>query len=298
LEDDKLIIEIVQEEQHQGHSTRKNLYKELENVLGLPIISLFTSFAYPVMLEDNDADMIEGLLQKCDLSRGFYLLLSSPGGDGLAAERIINACRTYSGTGEYKVIVPSKAKSAATMISLGASEIIMSPTSELGPIDPQMVLEVDGQPKWYSLFNIVKSYNELFSAAIKEDGNLQPFIQQLDHYDARDIEEYKSMIDLSRDIAIKSLKNGMLSKLSAKKIEQKINILLTPEEKKVHGRPIYSQDAINCGLKITQEDVRGINWSKIYELYVRINNFVSTNRMCKCIESKDYSFVAKIGGKS
>jgi len=34
--------------------------------------------------------MLEGVLQKCDLKKGFALLVSSPGGDALAAERIFN----------------------------------------------------------------------------------------------------------------------------------------------------------------------------------------------------------------
>lgn len=111
-------------------------------------------------------------MQKCDLSKGFALLLSSPGGSGLAAERIINLCRSYSGSGDYQVIVPGKAKSAATMICLGASNVIMSETSELGSIDPQMRYVEKKQVKRFSVYNIVKSYEELFSKAVKEKGNL------------------------------------------------------------------------------------------------------------------------------
>lgn len=83
---EKLIIQRVHEEQYQGHETRQSLYKKLDNQLKMPLISFFSSFRYPVMIEDNDADMLEGILQKTDLSKGFILLLSSPGGDGLAAE--------------------------------------------------------------------------------------------------------------------------------------------------------------------------------------------------------------------
>ncbi len=299
MAEDRLIIQKVHEEQFQGPDTRRPSYIKLEESIGLPIISLFTSFVYPVMLEDSDADMIEGVLQKCDLSKGFYLLLSSPGGDGLSAERIIRICRSYSGTGEYKVIIPGKAKSAATMICLGASEILMGNTSELGPIDPQIAVKVDNQTKRYSLFNIVKSYDALFEKAVNEkEGNLQPYLQQLANYDAKDIEEYKAAIELSKDIAIKVLKTGMMANSAETEIEKKINIFLSPKKVKVHGRPIYSQDAINCGLNVKIEDVKSDNWTKIYELYVRLNNYVSTRNVAKSIESKDFSFRATIGGKS
>lgn len=300
MEEDKLVIQQVLEERFQGHDTRKRLYSELEKEIGVPIISFFTSFTYAVMLEDNDADMLEGILQKCDLSKGFALLLSSPGGSGLAAERIINICRSYSGKGEYTVIIPGKAKSAATMICLGASKIIMGKTSELGMIDPQIVVkEEEKEPKWFSVYNIVKSYEELFDKAVKEKGNLQPYLQQLANYDAREIAEYKSALSLSEDIAVKSLEAGMLSGLTDGEIKKKIEIFLAPEKgKKVHGRPIYAQDALDCKLKMEIRDVKEKFWSVVYELYIRLNNYVSTNNVAKCIECKDYSFRATVGGKS
>lgn len=300
MKEDKLVIQQVAEERFQGHDTRKRLYSELGKEIGIPIISFFTSFTYAVMLEDNDADMLEGVLQKCDLSEGFALLLSSPGGSGLAAERIINICRSYSGKGEYTVIIPGKAKSAATMISLGASKIIMGKTSELGMIDPQIVIKKEEEePKWFSVYNIVKSYQELFGKAVKEKGNLQPYLQQLANYDERDIAEYRSALSLSEDIAVKSLEAGMLSGLTEEEIKKKVEIFLTPEKgKKVHGRPIYAQDALDCGLNVEIRNVKERFWSVVYELYIRLNSHVSTNNVAKCIECKDYSFRAKVGGKS
>lgn len=158
-----LIIQKINEEKRQASGTRKIYYEKLERELGAPVIALFTSFVYPLIIDDSDAEMLAGILQQTDLSKGFYLLLSSPGGDSLAAERIINTCRSYSDTGKFSVIVPSKAKSAATIICLGASEILMSKTSELGPIDPQIIIG----DRWFSVFNIIKSYQELFEAAVK-----------------------------------------------------------------------------------------------------------------------------------
>lgn len=292
--EDKIVIQQVAEEQYQGHSTRKHLYVDLEKMIDKPIISFFTSFRYPVMIEDSDADMIEGILQKSDLSNGFTLVLNSPGGDGLAAERIINICRSYSGTNKYDVIIPSKAKSAATMISLGASKIIMSKTSELGSVDPQVAYVEDNKIKRFSVYNLVKSYEDLFARAVKEKGNLQPYLQQLSNYDEREIAEFKTALALSEDIAIKALKTGMLSNLSEKEIKKKIKIFLTPEKVKTHGRPIYARDALKCGLNIEIKDLKSKFWQLIYELYVRLNNFVSTNNIAKCIESKEHSFKAKM----
>ena len=132
------VISRVQTEQLQGHPTRVEILSKLETLIGRPLVTFFTSFQYPVMIEDTDADMLEGVLQQMDLTDGLALCISSPGGDSLAAERIINICRSYSKTGDYWTIVPGKAKSAATMVCFGAAKILMGPTSELGPIDPQI----------------------------------------------------------------------------------------------------------------------------------------------------------------
>ncbi|MAE68585.1 MAG: hypothetical protein QF793_04370 [Candidatus Peribacteraceae bacterium] len=157
-------------EQFQGHDTRKFLFSKLETILGRPVVTYFTSFNQPVQIEDGDADMLEGILQQMDLSNGLALFINSPGGDGMAAERTINLCRSYSGTGDYWVIVPNKAKSAATMITFGASKIFMGPTSELGPVDPQLTYfdREKGAMRRFSLFNLVKSYEKLFSRAAKQ----------------------------------------------------------------------------------------------------------------------------------
>ena len=290
-EEDKLVVQQIAEERRQGAGTRKELYSKLEQELGLPVVSFFTSFRYAVMIEDNDSDMIEGILQKCPLDNGFALLISSPGGNGLTAERIINVCRSYSGTRNYVVIVPRKAKSAATMICFGASKIIMGNSSELGAIDPQQVIvEEDKRQKWFSVYNIVSSYRRLFDEAVKTKGNLQPYLQQLANYDEREIAECETVLELSEDIAIKTLKSGMMAGKSYKQIKKKIEIFLTPKETKVHGRPIYAKEAERHGLKIEIADVRSTMWMLVYELYVRLNGVVSNENIGKCIECKDYSF--------
>jgi hypothetical protein len=59
----KLIFDKIKEEQNQRHTTRVVLYRELEKLLGgIKVVSLFTSFVYTVMLQDQDADMLEAVL--------------------------------------------------------------------------------------------------------------------------------------------------------------------------------------------------------------------------------------------
>lgn len=286
-----VIFQQVMIEQNQGHETRRRIFVELEKELKRPVVSFFTSFSFPVMIENTDSDMLEGVLQKMDLSQGLILFISSPGGDGLAAERIINVCRSYSKTGEYWIIVPGKARSAATMICFGASKIIMGATSELGPIDPQLATSKSGVVKRFSVYNVVESYDNLFSRAVKEKGNLQPYLQQLANYDEREIKEFRAALALSEDIAIRTLASGMMKGMSSSAIKKEIEIFLTPKRTKTHGRPIYREEALKCGLRIESRDVKDKFWRLVYELYIRTNNFVS-KKAAKCIESENHSFVA------
>ena len=48
-------------------------------------------------------------------------------------------------TEEFAVIVPYKALSAATMIALGADDIILDRKGDLGPIDPQLSIQRGGE---------------------------------------------------------------------------------------------------------------------------------------------------------
>jgi len=295
---EKLTLQKIAEERNQAHPLRKKLYEDLEIRLGKPVVAFFTSFVYPVSIEDSDAIMLEEVLQRLELSKGLVVLINSPGGSALAAERIINIFRNYSDKREYEVVVPDKAKSAATLICLGASKIIMSPTSELGAVDPQRVEQEENKPsRWFSVSNIIRSYERLFREAINlgEKQRIEPYIQQLSFYDPREIEEMRTALDLSKDITIRTLKSGMLRNLSNEQIEEKIKLFLVPAEKaKTHGRPIFAGDAKECGLNVEIEDPRNDSWKIVRELYIRLNDFVSSNKIAKCIENREYSFHASI----
>ena len=289
----------VLEEVSQSHPIRKSIYTELENSLnskkGKPykVVAFFTSFKFPVLLSDQDADMLEEVLQNSDIKdKQLMLLLNSPGGDALAAERIINICRNYS-KNEFSVIVPKMAKSAGTMVCLGAKEIGMSRTSELGPIDPQVLIsDENGKPvKYQAAHEVIESYEELIKKATGTKGRIEPFLQQLNRFDARDIRGIKSAQDLSESIAISSLKRGCFKNLSITQIKQKIKPFLDPKHTKVHGRPIYYDTAGKCGLNVRLFDSESETWQIVWKLYVRMNYFVSNNAS-KVIESAEDSYIS------
>ena len=64
------------------------------------------------------------------------LLLYTRGGDTMAAWSLVNLIRQFCN--EFEVIIPSKARSSGTIISLGADKIMMTKQATLGPIDPSL----------------------------------------------------------------------------------------------------------------------------------------------------------------
>ena len=86
-----------------------------------------------------EADRIFTALTRMDGStqEDVLLVLLSRGGSVEPAYQISKLCRSHA-PGTFSVAVPRQAKSAATLIAIGADQIHMGPLSHLGPIDPQL----------------------------------------------------------------------------------------------------------------------------------------------------------------
>ncbi len=90
--------------------------------------------AIPVIL-----DQIQCLPKGC---KKVDILVVSSGGDPMVAWRIMSLLREK--VDEVGVLVPQAAYSAATLLALGADEIVMHPSGNLGPVDPQITVNGKG----------------------------------------------------------------------------------------------------------------------------------------------------------
>ena len=93
-------------------------------------------------------------LYRMDCSRGLLLVLHTPGGSAEAAESIVEYLR--SKFDEIDVLIPAFAMSAGTMISLSADRLIMGRQSQLGPTDPQLIMNNAA----FSAHSIVEQFDE------------------------------------------------------------------------------------------------------------------------------------------
>ena len=289
----KSVVTKLTEETQQSSSSRLGIISSIETQLsGRQVVAFHSSFVYPSYIDDSDADVIEDLLRSNNRKQGLTLIINSPGGLPLSAERIINVCREYSES-DFEVIVPKMAKSAATMICFGASKIWMSKTGELGPIDPQVTLKVDGRWKQYSVHNIIRSYESLVEQAVVSEGNIEPYLQQLQRFDARDIAQHKQMIALAETIAIEHLQSGMLSGKTELEIRDLILPFTDPEETLEHGRPIGIETARKSGLAVEEIKLDSKLWEYVSELHLRSDWYV-TNMALKIFETKHTSLEIQI----
>lgn len=116
---------------------RIELIKKIESLRGSRVITYATSDRQgPVnaRVAMDIIPIISSQLRKIGKTEKIDLVLYSSGGDTMVPWRLVSMIREYCD--HFSVLIPYKAHSAATMIALGADEIVMSDMSELSPIDP------------------------------------------------------------------------------------------------------------------------------------------------------------------
>jgi ClpP class serine protease len=101
--------------------------QETMKLLGFPIARY---------IDVNDSEEVLRAIQLTDAAVPLDLILHTPGGLVLAALQIARAIRLHKG--KVTVFVPHYAMSGGTLIALAADEIVMTPHSVLGPVDPQL----------------------------------------------------------------------------------------------------------------------------------------------------------------
>lgn len=284
-------------EVEQSHSQRKPYLKRIqEQREGRALVSFFISFEPEANepLSQKDADIIEEVVCNTNTSKGITLILDAPGGAALAAERIIQICRKYGGEKGFETIVPARAKSAATMVCLGSDRILMSPTSELGPIDPQVVMQLGGDAWAYvGAHHVIGTYDRLMRKAVTlRNGHLEPLLQQLNKFNATYIEYLRSETKLCEHIAVKSLKQGMMRKLTEQDIKKRIKQFTDPRVTMSHGRALNIDMLENSGLEIENMALSDPLWKDVWGLYMRSTYFVNMEEEGprKLVETVDRSY--------
>lgn len=116
---------------------RKQLVKQIETARNSRVITYLTSDRqgpFNARIAPDVIPPVSKQLRAMGKTQNIDLFLYSAGGDTMVPWRLVSMIREYCD--KFSVLIPYKAHSAATMIALGADEIVMSDLSELSPIDP------------------------------------------------------------------------------------------------------------------------------------------------------------------
>jgi hypothetical protein len=122
-----------------SYAERVELYKKIEKERSQPLITYITSSrpnAEGVIASDIIPEICQQILKIPKDIQEIDLLVVSRGGDPIVSWRIISLLRERFD--KLNILIPYEAYSAATLLALGADEIIMHPFSNLGPVDPQL----------------------------------------------------------------------------------------------------------------------------------------------------------------
>lgn len=221
---------------HKDRYLRQQLIQDIQEDTGRELIVYFTDTERSDAQIDQGDDQYLYELLKHKKHREVDLLLETNGGYTDPTEKICSVLRQLAPS--LRVIIPRRAKSNGTVIALCGQEILMSATSELGPIDPHL----NGTPIEFIL-----------NAPM---GAVDPIIVQIAN----------AFMLQTKKLAKQLLKTGMMSSKSDQEISDVVNKLASRDQYHSHGSVIDGNEAKSLGLNVTSLNPDDILWQKIWLL--------------------------------
>ena len=248
-------------------------------------------------LSSSDIPVLGNVLLQIGDVKTLNLVLQSPGGDGTVVEKFVSLCRLQCK--KFRVIIPNEAKSAATLIALGADEIVMGPASEMGPIDAQVDIVANGIRRLISAQSFIDARDRLlkrYNEQLANQEDVGATLQMLATLDLPFITECERLMEFGRDVARKLLKAYMFKEKENRGalIERVVKELTSVELFKVHGRGIDGRTArdrlkLNISLRGKNDEF----WQKVWEYYTRATVTTGIGGVVKMFETEHELLAAK-----
>jgi|CXWL01.1.fsa_nt_gi hypothetical protein len=250
---------------HALRYQRQAIIRRIQENTGRKLLCYVAGDAAP--LDRDDPVGFVDLLHNVQAGQDVNLLLHTVGGDIDVAEKLITMLRTKVGAGRLRVVVPDFAKSAGTLIAIGADAIVMSDMSELGPIDPQIVLtDGNGNRIRHSVQSYIDAY-KTHAATLKKDPNDIAAAIMLGKLDPATVKLFESVMTRARSLAETLLQQGMFKELG--NWSQAASALIDTNRWQSHGQMISWQDATDpkIGLTVDYLDPKSDLWTEYWQIY-------------------------------
>jgi len=211
--------------------------------------------------------LLEELLYDAERTRPLHLMLDSPGGDGESAVRMVRSAQKRCS--ELTVIVPDQAKSAATLLAMGAHKILMGPTSDLGPVDPQFPVGQGEGRGLVSAKDIIAAVDSAEKAIAKNPDTYTLHASLLSEVDALLLQRARSALARTSDLVAEAL--GSHPGRTERQVTTLRNKLKRPliDLPRDHGAIFGAQDAQRHGLPVEEVDPDSPQWKLIWRLYAK-----------------------------
>lgn len=213
-------------------------------------------------LEPFSVPLFEETLYDANPSEDLHVMLDTPGGDGETAIRL--ARQAQSRCRNLTVIVPNQAKSAGTLFVLGAHQMLLGPTSDLGPVDPQIPLP-DGD--WVAAKTVISAVKHAERRVRKHPEAYPVYLSLLEGVSALQVQQARDAIGRSNALVREALEScptrssGDVDELARNIAEVLIDV---PQS---HGATVSAGDADSLGLPVIHADPASAQWRLIWRLW-------------------------------
>ena len=246
------------EASHAPRYQRQQLIRDYESEYDCRFVVLIDT------LFPDSITLFEETLYDADPSQDLHIMLATPGGDSETAIRLVR--QAQSRCRELTVIVPDQAKSAGTLLALGAHRILMGPTSDLGPVDPQFWLPNGSLSPGKAIIAAVDEAER----RIQENPDTYPLhASLLSDVSALVVQQARNALARASDqlkeaLACQPNRSGDEVQALADKLESPLI-----GEPQSHSAIISTSTARDLGLPVEEADPAGDQWQSIWRLWAK-----------------------------
>ncbi|HEX3128489.1 MAG TPA: hypothetical protein VH394_14255 [Thermoanaerobaculia bacterium] len=246
---------------------RQDLIRAIEEQTGRRLAVYFANTEHHASaVSQTDIAPLQDVLFDCEGRCDLDVLLQSPGGDIDSAEKLVYMIRER--VASLRILVVERAKSAGTLIALAADEILMSSTSELGPIDPQVtIFAADGRPLARPARSFLDGLEQIKDSVASEGGLNPAYYPLLSQLDPALLDFCEKAIRRSEQFAEKWLTRYMLKDdpETAKEIARRLTDV---DQYRSHGMVIDWREAREIGLNVTFLSTDDSLWRQLWSLHL------------------------------
>lgn len=284
---------------------RVELLGKIGNERSSHIISYITGDRKPftTQIADDAVQLLRKHLDALPERKTIGLFLYSRGGDMIVPLRIVRLIREYCD--KFEVLIPYRAHSAATLISLGADNLVLGKQAELSPVDP-----TTGHP-----------FNPIDPSDKQKEKRVPISVEDLTSYfllakeragvrDEQMVDIFRALTDKIHPLSLGNIFRGhrairLLSKkllelhMDAEKDKHKIDMIVkkVTDELCIHGYFISREEAekdLEMCVEKPDDKLESLLW-KLYEEYedeMKLKEPFDSSDLVKEDESKIFSYIA------